>query len=588
MKWYLGFFLIIFLSVNAQDVSLYEQFNGRYDFTFIGNTLNPTENSYMTVAQINTSSSSQLNLNANDEVIAAYLYWAGCGTGDFEVNLNNESITAQRTFSIVQTSTNKPFFSAFANVTEIIQNTGSANYTLSNLDVTSFIDEYFTNRTNFAGWAVLVIYKNNDLPLNQINIYDGLQAVPSVLSINLDSLNVIDNAGAKIGFIAWEGDKNIQVNETLRINGSILSNPPLNPANNAFNGTNSVTLSEDIFNMDLDIYDIQNNILPGDNQANIELTSNQDYVMINTVITKLNSQLPDATITLENQMLPCNATSLTINYSVNNFNSTAALPANTAVNFYANDTLLGTVFTQNIIPINETQSGTITFNIPDSISLNFTLLAIVDENNAINETNETNNNFSIQISKYVTPSFNNIQNLYSCNVGNNSGIFNFSNYATEVLVDNSNTASFYYSYEDAEQNINEILTINNFEATTTPLEIFVRISNENCYAITSFLLITRNCNPIIYNGVTVNNDGANDVFFIDNLQNIFLNYKLDIYNRWGKKVWTGFHNDGFWNGYIKEGILSHKAPTGTYFYVLYLNDENYPKPISGYIYLMNN
>jgi hypothetical protein len=50
--------------------------------------------------------------------------------------------------------------------------------------------------------------------------------------------------------------------------------------------------------MDLDVYNIQNNIKIGDTSAKIQLTSGQDFVMINSIVTKLNSQLPDATIAL--------------------------------------------------------------------------------------------------------------------------------------------------------------------------------------------------------------------------------------------------------------------------------------------------
>jgi hypothetical protein len=64
--------------------------------------------------------------------------------------------------------------------------------------------------------------------------------VPNEINITLNSLNVIDNEDARIGFVAWEGDQFISVNETLRVNGNPLSNPPLNPVNNAFNGTNSL------------------------------------------------------------------------------------------------------------------------------------------------------------------------------------------------------------------------------------------------------------------------------------------------------------------------------------------------------------
>jgi hypothetical protein len=43
-----------------------------------------------------------------------------------------------------------------------------------------------------------------------------------------------------------------------------------------------------LYNMDLDVY-TQNNINIGDTSAQIQLTSGQDFVMINAIVTKLNS-----------------------------------------------------------------------------------------------------------------------------------------------------------------------------------------------------------------------------------------------------------------------------------------------------------
>jgi hypothetical protein len=54
---------------------------------------------------------------------------------------------------------------------------------------------------------------------DQLTIYDGLQYVPNEINITLNSLNVIDNQDARIGFVAWE-DRSISVNETLRVNGN--------------------------------------------------------------------------------------------------------------------------------------------------------------------------------------------------------------------------------------------------------------------------------------------------------------------------------------------------------------------------------
>jgi len=85
--------------MNAQDIMLHEQINGRYDFTFIGNTLNSAENNPTFGYITSTSSAAQLNMSPADTVIRAYLYRAGSGDGYFQVNLNGTSITEYRTFS---------------------------------------------------------------------------------------------------------------------------------------------------------------------------------------------------------------------------------------------------------------------------------------------------------------------------------------------------------------------------------------------------------------------------------------------------------------------------------------------------------
>ncbi|CAM3949921.1 MULTISPECIES: gliding motility-associated C-terminal domain-containing protein [Flavobacterium] len=588
-----GYLFIIFFPLLAigQDISLYTQINGRYDFTFVGNTLNPQENSFQPSPSIFTSSSADLTLDFSDVIERAYLYWAGCGTGDFDIKLNGVDITAERTFSnLLFTQFN--FFSAFTDITSFVQSTGNGTYTVSDLDVTSFIDLHYQNRTNFAGWAIIVVYQNNALPLNQLNIYDGLQVVSQVqnlLTVNLDALNVIDNQDARIGFLAWEGDSGLAVNETLRINGTILSNPPLNPANNAFNGTNTVTNSNELYNMDLDIYNIQNNIAIGDTSATIELTSGQDYVMINAIVTKLNSQLPDATIVLNDFNVTCDSREVPITYTVSNINSTNDLQSNTPIAFYVNGILVGTSQTQNIIPIGGNETGSAIITVPSTTPLNFTVLAVVDDigdgTGIVTELAENNNTNTINIELLVAPDFNDLNPVLSCNLGLTRGIFDFSAYENEVKTDISHSATFYESHDDAINAINPIFNASNYEALTTPKEIFIRIEDNDCFAITSFTLLTENCPPIIYNAVSDNNDGLNDSFFIDGLRDIFVDFKLEIYNRWGKLVWTGDNNKPNWKGKIEEGIGSKHAPDGTYFYILYLNDPSYPEPLNGYLYL---
>ena len=556
--------------------------------------MNVAENTAFDPCVILTSSTATYNLNPGDVVESAYLYWAGSGPGDFNVNLNGTPIVAERTFALSWANSGLPFFSAFANVTSLVSTTGSGSYTLSNLDVSSFLNptNYCVNGTNFAGWAIVIVYRNDALPLNQLNIYDGLQSVPTALTINLSSLNVIDNADAKIGFVAWEGDRNIAENETLTINGNVISNPPLNPANNAFNGTNSLTGSTTLYNMDLDIYNIENNIEIGDSSALIQLTSSQDFVMINTVVTKLNSQLPDATISIDEIIEECNSRLIQVNFTVYNTLSTNELPPGTPIAIYANGEFIQYTETTLPIPIDGSWSSQVTIEIPDTIPDGFTLQFVVDDDGTgtgiVTELLENNNTDQEIITFNSSPIFNDLQPLISCNQGLTSGTFDFGNYNELVLASPTDIFIGYYeSYEDAENGVNAILNTTNYFATTTPKEIFIRVENENCFAVTSFMLNVRNCPPTVYNYVSANNDNYNETFFIKGLRDIFVNFELEVYNRWGRLVWQGNNQTNDWDGLSTKGFKldNELSPKGTYYYLLFLNDPDYPQPLTGFLYL---
>lgn len=584
--------LLFVVSVFGQDVSIYQQFNGRFDFTFVGNTLNTGENNVTPGCSILTSSAAVLNLGSNDLVEKAYLYWAGSGTGDFDVKLNNIDIVAQRTFALIQASSGMPYFSAFADVTSLVQNAGNGVYTFSDLDLNATINTitYCTNRTNFGGWAMVVVFKNSGLPLNQLNVYDGLQGIPTAINITLSSLNVIDNVDAKIGFVAWEGDTSLAVNETLKINGTTLSNA-LNPANNAFNSTNTETGATDLYNMDLDVYSIQNNIAIGDATATIQMTSGQDFVMVNAIITKLNSQLPDATVTVNTVETQCYSRKIKVNYTVYNTLATNPLPVNAEVAVFANGVFVGNFFTSGTIPIGGFENGSGFVLIPATIPLNFNLKLIVDSNpngiGSITEILENNNSFEIAIRLFDNPKFNILQDITTCNLGLSKGIFDFSDYANLVRIDNTDIVQFFETMADANSNSNQIFNTGNYTAKATPKIIYVKLTNlDGCSSVTTFKLRTRNCPPKVYNAVTPNDDGENDFLIITGLYDIFMNHKLYVYNRWGQLVFEGNNNERF-SGFSNKGlrVAGNVLVFGTYFYILELNDVDYPEPLNGFLFL---
>ena len=87
--------------------------------------------------------------------------------------------------------------------------------------------------------------------------------------------------------------------------------------------------------MDLDVYDLQGIVQPGDTQIDIQLTSGQDLVLVNNVITSVNSEIPDAACTIDDLDVVCdNGQNLFIDYTVYNLPSTSPLSAGTRVDFY--------------------------------------------------------------------------------------------------------------------------------------------------------------------------------------------------------------------------------------------------------------
>ena len=589
-KTYFFYFLVLVMNlILAQDISLFNQLNGHLDYIAIGNTLNTVENNSSFNCTINTTSAATLNLSGSQTIEAAYLYWAGSGDGDFDVILNSTSITPDRTFEYIYDES-RQFFAAFTDVTEQVQNEGNGVYTLSDLENIDISDPYCSTGTNFAGWAIIIIYSNPSLPLNQINIYDGMESVPDNITIQLNNLNVLDTTGAKIGFLAWEGDAGLAVNEVLQINGVTLSNPPLNPANNAFNGTNSFTNESNLFNMDIDFYPIQNTINIGDTSAVIQLTSGQDLVMVNNIITVLNSQLPDATLEIDSIDQACNSREIEIEFTVFNNNSTEQLPANTPIAFYVNGVLIGQTQTQNEIPMNSSESGNMSLILDSNIANPFALLVIVDDdgtgNGVISEINETNNSAEITIELIESAPTMALGILTGCYTGFDQTSYNLTSILGELSASyDIDTAVFYESLDNLYNNIGAITNPSEYLYSIEDTTIHIQLDAEPCYDIFSLELTSINCEPHIPQGFSPNGDGYNDWFNIQELYTIYLQHELLIYNRLGTLIFKG-NNDIKWDGKANMGPLNGNniLPVGTYFYVLHLNSRDL-KPITGWVYL---
>src|SRR5690554_806947 len=675
--------VLSFVTGFSQPISTFQQFTGSYDFTMIGNTMNAAPNGTGAACMMLTQSSAMLNLAPNQTVEAAYLYWSGSGNlqqADLNVNLNGVPITAQRTFTVDYAGI-YPFFGAYADVTNILRTTGNGLYTLSNFDINAVLPHYCPGGLNYAGWAIVIVYEDPTLLNRVVNLYDGFEIVDpnnQFISITLSGLNVTDIAGAKLGFLAWEGDANIAISEELRINNSLVSNPPLNPANNVFNGTNSYTNSNTLYNMDLDYFMISNYISLGDTSLNFSIRSAQDLIISNAFAVSLTSLFADATIEIDDVKVECASREITVDYTVYNHEGTTDLLPNVPIAFYADDVLVGTTTTRTTIPIGGSESASLKINLPSNIAEEFVLKLVVDDDGTgkgiIVELDEENNEDETSVRLLKNPQIGKPEDLFACDE-NKRGYIHFDltintplvrldpnhkityyesekraaeqenpitnpmDYEVEsfsykriwIRVDDPITGcfsitsfrvtakkkvfgemeqpfmicskkdrsthanldvvyrilsqkvdfvdeidfSFYTSWQDAQDEVNEIKETSDFKVPYYPFIVYVKAKGGEALWCDDLIEIQIN-QCVVPRGISPNSDRLNDGL---DLTNFYLN-DLKIYNRYGNLVYEygeGYTNQ--WKGHDRNGKI---LPAGTYFIVFQTDFDTY----TGYVYVI--
>jgi gliding motility-associated-like protein len=147
--------------------------------------------------------------------------------------------------------------------------------------------------------------------------------------------------------------------------------------------------------------------------------------------------------------------------------------------------------------------------------------------------------------------------------------------------------SFLWSTGDTTTSINVVPEI------TSPFTFTV---SDNCIIgepASAEAIVWVQCPIIPPNVFTPNNDGENDFFKVENLDD-YLNPHLIVYNRWGKVVYDKENYQNDWDGtHYKNG---KELPTGVYYYIVTPNSPKYEynelselelkRTVSGYVHLM--
>jgi len=111
--------------------------------------------------------------------------------------------------------------------------------------------------------------------------------------------------------------------------------------------------------------------------------------------------------------------------------------------------------------------------------------------------------------------------------------------------------------------------------SSNPLEVTVSLSDcDGEYAL------------LIPDGFSPNGDGTNDTFNIPNIDFLYPDFVLEIYNRYGSLLYKGNRNTPDWDGKTNQSgaNIDGTAPNGVYFYVVYFNKDG-KSPKQGRLYL---
>ena len=101
---------------------------------------------------------------------------------------------------------------------------------------------------------------------------------------------------------------------------------------------------------------------------------------------------------------------------------------------------------------------------------------------------------------------------------------------------------------------------------------YVTANDSDCEGLPASVTITfEECNIIIPTAFTPDNDMVNDIWELENIDNIYPNNKVFIYNRWGNQIFEsekGAYSQRPWDGRFNGNAL----PVASYYYIVVFND----------------
>jgi len=193
------------------------------------------------------SSNSTLDLPPGATVLFAGLYyggdWSGAGANaapnaaarnTVRFKAPGDAGYSSLTASVLDDSAlNVGRYQGFVDVTTRVRAAGSGSYTVANVQAGKGSDHY-------AGWSLVVAYRDTTEPARALTVFDGLATIrssdpPTTIPVSGFKTPPSGPVRTTLGFITYEGDLGI-VGDTASLNTTQLSDAQ-NPASNFFNSS---------------------------------------------------------------------------------------------------------------------------------------------------------------------------------------------------------------------------------------------------------------------------------------------------------------------------------------------------------------
>lgn len=201
------------------------------------------------------SSRATLNLPAGSTVLFAGLYWSAQAPAS-TANRNQvrfalpgggyATITADQ-FDSLTGSSSRIDYQGFADVTAQVSAAGNGEYAIANI-----ANGYNATNNTWAGWSLVVAYRNSGLPMRSLSVFDGWLRADGTnpileLSVGPFVTPPTGPVNSTLGVLTWDGDRATNDHASLpglSFGTSIATLNPvfngINPNNNFWNSTISV------------------------------------------------------------------------------------------------------------------------------------------------------------------------------------------------------------------------------------------------------------------------------------------------------------------------------------------------------------